>query len=46
MELCACGCGYELPETGEIPDYNGELYAYWECIEHVQDMEFDAEHSL
>jgi len=46
MEMCGCGCGCELPSTGEIPEYNGELYAYWECVEHVQEMEADEERSL
>lgn len=46
MELCACGCGYTIPTVGEIPEYNGELYAYWECVEHDQELEFDAENSL
>ena len=45
MELCPC-CGYALPTTGEIPEYNGELYATWECIEVIQDMEADVEYSL
>lgn len=46
MELCSCGCGYELPATGEIPEHNGELFATWECVEHEQDLEFDMENSL
>lgn len=46
MEKCSCGCDYDLPAIGEIPEYNGELYATWECIEYVQEMEFDAENSL
>lgn len=46
MEHCACGCGYSLPKEGEIPEYAGELYAYWECVEHVQEQEFDEENSL
>lgn len=44
MELCTC-CGEPLPTTGEIPEYEGELYATWECIEVIQDMEADLENS-
>jgi hypothetical protein len=39
MEFCACGCGYKLPLVGEIPEYNGEHYATWECVETIQDDE-------
>lgn len=46
MELCECGCGAELPVTGEIPNHEGKLYAHWECIERQQDLDKETADSI